>query len=114
MLEFQAGIFKDFGGLFGNGNANNEPEEEGLISWDDNDDEPTEPSTREAFNSKWGWYIVLRKLAGGDFTKIDEIVKVPLLDCLYELVYQQEEAHVIEVEQEIENQRQKHLANIKR
>ena len=39
------------------------------------------------YNRVWGWYVVANNLAGGDFLRINEVFKRPLISVLNHLVY---------------------------
>jgi hypothetical protein len=98
LLEFQSGIYKKFPLLFPKPVEDvkdefdkDEPEEE------DDDEKPAKKTPRELFAEKWFFYPILRELAGGGndaWMKIDEVVKMPLMDCLIELSYRRELADI--------------------
>ena len=50
---------------------------------------------KRAFNEKYGWYSVIYLLAGGDFTKMNEVTNKPFKQALVWLTY---EADMREIE----------------
>jgi len=55
------------------------------------------PDAQANFARKWKSYISIVQLAGGDITKIDEVVLQPLEKCLLMLAYMSDRAEVEEL-----------------
>jgi len=43
-----------------------------------------------SFGKKWGWYQSIYGLTGGDVSRIDEITKIPLHQCLMWLAFEKD------------------------
>ena len=77
-MEFRSRIIEAFPSLFGQ------------TGTEQNDDFSIETQ----FNSKWGWYISIDKLAQGDVRRFDEITELQLLKCLTKLDFEDNKAKV--------------------
>ena len=47
-------------------------------------------SAGEGFGKKWGWYQSIYALAGKDVSRISEVTKIPLHQCLIWLEFEKE------------------------
>ena len=57
------------------------------------DNEGGHPSEHQArFARKWGSYTTIHELAGGDILRFNEIVELPLEQCLLSLAYRADKA----------------------
>ena len=74
-LSFKQQVAKDFPDLFGQGDQDLSPEAN--------------------FGRKWGWYASVDVLADGDLTKHDQVIDMPLYQCLTKLVYEQDKAKMV-------------------
>jgi hypothetical protein len=71
-LQFKHGLVEDFPELFGN----NEESEQGF------------QSAEAVFAAKNGWYNSIYTLAGGSYTKFDEVEASPIIASLRYLTYE--------------------------
>ena len=55
------------------------------VIFDGNDDEDTGGNE---FTKKWGWFGVMYRLTGGEFSKLEAITERPLLEALTWLCYE--------------------------
>ena len=81
-MQYREKIYREYGIIFG---------EEDL--------ETEEGSIGVTISDKYGWYIMIHKIAEGDFLKIDKVVKEPITAALNWMSYTKE----IELEQQRNN-----------
>ena len=53
-----------------------------------NDETKQNESENNEFGEKWGWFGVMYRLTGGDFSKLEFITERPLLEALTWLSYE--------------------------
>tara|TARA_R100000988_G_C3992292_1_gene163473 strand:+ start:98 stop:355 length:258 start_codon:yes stop_codon:yes gene_type:complete len=70
-LEFRTGVRNDFAVIFDGGQEKT------------NQKIPT-----ENFAEKWGWFGVMHRLCNQDISKLENITKLSLLECLTWLTYE--------------------------
>lgn len=87
-MQYREKIYREYGIIFGDGETESESESEA-----DNDRIGT------TIADKYGWYIMIHKVADGDFLKIDKVTKAPITAALNWMSYTKE----IELEQQRNN-----------
>ena len=53
-----------------------------------NDETEQDETTNSEFGEKWGWFGVMYRLTGGEFSKLEAITERPLLEALTWLCYE--------------------------
>ena len=81
-MQYREKIYREYGIIFGEEDSGTEEGSIGLTIAD-----------------KYGWYIMIHKIAEGDFLKIDKVVKEPITAALNWMSYTKE----IELEQQRNN-----------
>jgi hypothetical protein len=81
-LSFRANIFKLYEGLFDGGGED--------IDEEDIDEEETKKPKEKDNSGKWGWDIMLLKIANNDALKIEEASNIPLIQAFNVLAMRKE------------------------
>ena len=81
-MQYREKIYREYGIIFGEEDSGTE-----------------EGSIGITISDKYGWYIMIHKIAEGDFLKIDKVVKEPITAALNWMSYTKE----IELEQQRNN-----------
>jgi hypothetical protein len=81
-LKFRANIFKLYEGLFDGGGED--------IDEEDIDEEETKRPKEKDNSGKWGWDIMLLKIANNDALKIEEASNIPLIQAFNVLAMRKE------------------------
>lgn len=84
-LSFRANIFKLYEGLFDGGDEDIDDEEE-----EDIDEEETNKPQQKDNSGKWGWDIMLLKIANNDALKIEDASNIPLIQAFNVLAMRKE------------------------
>ena len=78
-MEFRKGIISGYPIIFKGGE---DKDEQG------NQRDVNEFSERSQFNKQWGWYHSIYRLSGGDVSKLNEVVRLPIHQALTFLSYE--------------------------
>ena len=82
-ISFRERLFKTYAGLLNDGNSNeNEPTEKELANLSMRDKvELQQAIDKEKRLEKWGWNSLILKLADNDILKVEQVSKLPLIQC---------------------------------